>query len=274
MYFAQAFVQRRLDLIAWKAKYDQCIDEGLSEADAVALADDAVRETSMSSDVVDSSSLERSNSWVQLMTQFMPYFLTMANLAISHSHIKYKTAILNNKGKLVASLSILPTLVCSVWLPAVVAEVVNKTFTQSWGEDDDDAIFNPIDDTLIGAPLRTGFAMVPIFGTMGIQLLNDVLLDKHYYTDANFNMPSVTIARQAFKQLTDMAKDTQEGWDFKDSRDLAYLLALLTGNPFVVPAGKSAGVIADIIDGTIKPQNEWDWFMATMQGKPSKESQK
>lgn len=274
IYFAQAFVQRRLDLIAWKAKYDQCIDEGLSEADAVALADDAVRETSMSSDVVDSSSLERSNSWVQLMTQFMPYFLTMANLTISHSHIKYKTAILNNKGKLVASLSILPTLVCSVWLPAVVAEVVNKTFTQSWEEEDDDAIFNPIDDTLIGAPLRTGFAMVPIFGTMGIQLLNDVLLDKHYYTDANFNMPSVTIARQAFKQLTDMAKDTQDGWDFKDSRDLAYLLALLTGNPFVVPAGKSAGVIADIIDGTIKPQNEWDWFMATMQGKPSKESQK
>ena len=273
-YFIHQALQRKLDLIAWKSKYDQCIAEGKTEQDAIDLADDNVRETSTSFDPVDSSALERGNVWIQLMTQFMPYFLTMGNLAVSRASMAYKSKLLQNKSKAMALISTLPVAFFSVILPAILAEVVNKTFTQTWEEEDDDAIFNPIDDTLIGAPIRTALAIVPLFGTMGVQLFNESLLDKHYYTDANFNMPSVTIARQAFKQLTDMAKDTQEGWDFKDSRDLAYLLALLTGNPFVVPAGKSAGVIADIIDGTIKPQNEWDWFMATMQGKPSKESQK
>lgn len=273
-YIGQQIFQREMDLIAWNAKYEQCIDSGMSEADAVALADSNVRETSSSFNVVDTANIERASPWVQIMTQFGNYFWTMANLYLSRSRMASKETRLNGGKSIQSLIAKLPVAFTSVILPSIIAEAINKTFTQTWGEEDEGALFDSTGDVLLGAPARTIFAMVPFFGTTLTQFYNEAILNKNNYTNSNFNIASVTVARQGIGQLLDLKKDIDKGWTYKDSRDLGMLLALVSGIPQVAFATKIAGVWADLINENIRPVNSFDVLMSITQGRPSADATK
>jgi len=79
-YFLQAAVDNVMGPIIWTAAYNQAVEAGETERDAVRLADAAIRETQGSSLPEDISRIESGNAFVRLFTQFAGYFNMQANL--------------------------------------------------------------------------------------------------------------------------------------------------------------------------------------------------
>ena len=292
-YFAQQALQRQLDLIAWDAKYSEVMNkrqaefernsgnkiwvEGTAEydrahAEAVALADDNVRETSSSFDLVDTSALERDHPWVQVLTQFSNYFWTIANLFISRSAMASKnTKDANLVKKFQAQLGVF---FFTIWLPAMIADAINKVFTQAWKEEEDeDAVFDNKLDTVFGSPFRTVSAMIPFVGAFMTTWYNEAFLDENFYTSSNFNVATITIPQQGFRLATDiMAEGTDMEWTHRQWRDLGYAFALVSGVPPASFAFKWIGTMIDWLQGDINPDDPFDKFMTLTQAKPSKEA--
>jgi hypothetical protein len=124
VYFLMMRMQQVVDVPTWIGAYEKALFEGREDADAVALADQAVIDSQGGGQLKDLSKIERGGPGLKLFTIFYSFMNTVYNQS------KVLTMTEKNKGKLAAKLIML-------WVvPVVLNRMLKDALTP--GDDDDD----------------------------------------------------------------------------------------------------------------------------------------
>lgn len=268
-YFLQSAVDNVMGPIIWTAAYNQAVEAGETERDAVRLADSAIRETQGSSLPEDISRIEGGNAFVRLFTQFAGYFNMQANLLGSEFvKITRDGGLRQNAGRglYVMGLGFLA--------PAIVAEAIAQAFRG--GPDDADKDGEYLDDWIAAVfgwgPLRNITAMVPVVG-QGVSALINAANSKPY-DDRLATSPAVSMlesaARAPFSVYKALAED---GSGQKAVRDVATLISMTVGLPANL-AARSVGYLTGVAEGRIDPVGPVDAVRGTITGAASPESKR
>jgi hypothetical protein len=124
VYFLMMRMQQVVDVPTWIGAYEKALAEGREDADAAALADQAVIDSQGGGQLKDLSKIERGGPGLKLFTVFYSFMNTVYNQS------KVLTMTERNKGKLAAKLIML-------WVvPVVLNRMLKDALTP--GDDDDD----------------------------------------------------------------------------------------------------------------------------------------
>ena len=124
VYFLMMRMQQVVDVPTWIGAYEKALFEGREDADAAALADQAVIDSQGGGQLKDLSKIERGGPGLKLFTVFYSFMNTVYNQS------KVLTMTEKNKGKLAARLIML-------WVvPVVLNRMLKDALTP--GDDDDD----------------------------------------------------------------------------------------------------------------------------------------
>jgi hypothetical protein len=268
-YFLQSAVDNVMGPIIWTAAYNQAVEAGETERDAVRLADSAIRETQGSSLPEDISRIEGGNAFVRLFTQFAGYFNMQANLLGSaFVQIARDGGLRQNAGRGLFVLGL------GFLAPAVVAEAIAQAFRG--GPDDADKDGEYLDDWIAAVfgwgPLRNITAMVPVVG-QGVSALINAANSKPY-DDRLATSPAVSMlesaARAPFSAYKALAED---GSGQKAVRDVATLISMTVGLPANL-AARPVGYLIGVAEGRIDPVGPVDAVRGTITGAASPESKR
>ena len=233
-FFMQRFFQNPVDVITWNGRYEQGIAQGLSEEDAVAAADSAVRLSQGSGTAADISNIERAGAMTRLVLQFSNFWFTTFN------------SILTRQG---------PERVKALAVTAVFAGLVAGTIVRvlngGWEDDEDDgALWDDVlmwafRDTLSGVTA----AAVPVIGPA----FQAVILDEFGGRIGLGGAGIGTLERglHGVATVATMPFDIISGeFDLtgSDIKDITSLFTLITGLPFVTP-GRSVAYGVDVLRG-------------------------
>lgn len=268
-YFLQSAVDNVMGPIIWTAAYNQAVEAGEAERDAVRLADAAIRETQGSSLPEDISRIEGGNAFVRLFTQFAGYFNMQANLLGSEFvKITRDGGLRQNAGRglYVMGLGFLA--------PAIVAEAIAQAFRG--GPDDADKDGEYLDDWIAAVfgwgPLRNITAMVPVVGQGMSAIINAA--NSKPYDDRLATSPAVSMlesaARAPFSAYKALAED---GSGQKAVRDVATLISMTVGLPANL-AARPVGYLTGVAEGRIDPVGPVDAVRGTITGAASPESKR
>jgi len=268
-YFLQSAVDNVMGPIIWTAAYNQAVEAGETERDAVRLADAAIRETQGSSLPEDISRIEGGNAFVRLFTQFAGYFNMQANLLGSEFvKITRDGGLRQNAGRglYVMGLGFLA--------PAIVAEAIAQAFRG--GPDDADKDGEYLDDWIAAVfgwgPLRNITAMVPVVGQGMSAIINAA--NSKPYDDRLATSPAVSMlesaARAPFSAYKALAED---GSGQKAVRDVATLISMTVGLPANL-AARPVGYLTGVAEGRIDPVGPVDAVRGTITGAASPESKR
>lgn len=248
-YFMQAAVDNVVGPMIWIGAYNQALERGSVEADAIRLADSAVRETQGSALPEDVSRIETGNAFVRLFTQFMGYYNMWANLLGGEfAKIQHAGGLRQGAGRAVFLVTM------GYMVPAILAEAVTQIFRGGPGDDDKDGEW--LDDWLrevfAMGPIRTAAAMVPIAGPLALGIFNAT--NSKPYDDRLATSPAISMVESAVRSPVSVYKAiVDNGSKRKAVRDVATLLSMMTGLPAAAlarPLGYLAGVKAGEMDPT------------------------
>lgn len=138
-YVLQFYTQRYVDSVVWNASYASEYKKHLAagatpdEARAASIntADDVVRSTQGSFDIVDASKTEN-NLWTKIITPFTNYFLTMSNL--NATEVGVRTAQHQAAWSIAASKVYVTTL--AVIVPTTIGTFIAQGLKGKWYDDD------------------------------------------------------------------------------------------------------------------------------------------
>lgn len=132
-YFMQKRMQDYIDIGVAYGKYMQCLQEGMSEADAIASAESAVRMSQSSSARIDKSHLENMNAVTKACLQFTNYFFTVFQVTLG----RYKRLRRLNipTQQVVANMAYVFTV--NVILPASISGAISNYAHQNKSKDDE-----------------------------------------------------------------------------------------------------------------------------------------
>lgn len=275
-YFFQKIAQNHVDKIVWGAAYESFKDNNANkykdakilEERSVAYADSTVRTTQGSFDVSDIAKIEVGSPLVKTLNQFCGYFLTLGNLMTSET----KMAKTELQGlKLAQRYAIIQLMVGVV--PAIVGELIAKTAAGDLTKEDEDPErwWNDTVDTVVGAPLRTYFSMIPYIGRAGVYLTQK-LAGRDYYNDSVLNVPAITMTGAAYRSFVTLAQSLFDDSVEVKGRHINDALTIFgLFNPFANAVGKRIGVAYDLYQGNISGNSTYDVIRALVIGKASQE---
>ena len=123
-YFLMMNMQRSVDIPTWLGAYQKALDAGKDDAKAVALADQAVRDSQGSGLVSDLSAMERGGPAMKLFTVFYSYMNTVYNMTA------VQTMTARGKGKLAADYAML------LVVPVVLGYAIKSAIQPDAGDDE------------------------------------------------------------------------------------------------------------------------------------------
>jgi hypothetical protein len=123
-YFLMMNMQRSVDIPTWLGAYQKALDAGKDDAKAVALADQAVRDSQGSGLVSDLSAMERGGPAMKLFTVFYSYMNTVYNMTA------VQTMTARGKGKLAADYAML------LVVPVVLGYAIKSSIQPDAGDDE------------------------------------------------------------------------------------------------------------------------------------------
>jgi hypothetical protein len=123
-YFLMMNMQRSVDIPTWLGAYQKALDAGKDDAKAVALADQAVRDSQGSGLVSDLSAMERGGPAMKLFTVFYSYMNTVYNMTA------VQTMTARGKGKLAADYAML------LVVPVVLGYAIKSVIQPDAGDDE------------------------------------------------------------------------------------------------------------------------------------------
>jgi hypothetical protein len=262
-YFLQQATQNVVDVITWSGAYNQAIEKGLPEKDAVAAADSAVRLTQGSFNAEDISRFETGTAPVRAFTMFYSYFNMQANLLGSEfSTVARTMGLKKGAGRALYIYAL------GFMIPAVLSELLVRSFSGALDEDDDDNYLDDIMNGFVGGQLRTATAFFPFVGPAiqaGINAFND-----KWYDDRISTSPAIAAIESAVsapKSVYSAIKD--QGSKKKAIRDSLTLLGLLSGVP-VAPLSRPLGYLADVQEGKADPTGAVDFVRGLLTGRGGK----
>lgn len=268
-YFMQSAVDNVMGPIIWTGAYNQALEQGHSSADAVRLADSAVRETQGSTLAEDVSRIETGNAFVRMFTQFAGYFNMQANLlGTEFANVMHEQGLRKGMGRglYVFTLGFL--------VPNMIAELIAQAF--KGGPDDEDKDGSTLDDWLMAVVVmgnvKAGLAMVPGVGQAANALINT--FNKKPYDDRITTSPAVSMIESAAAAPHSVYQAVMnEGSARKAVRDLATLISLTTGLPATAVA-RPLGYAIGMSEDKIAPTSPVDAARGFVTGTPSPESKR
>lgn len=260
-YFMQSAAQNLVDLTVWSGAYNQAVEQGLGEIEAVRAADSAVRETQGSMNPEDMSRFEGGSPFVRLFTMFYSYFNMQANL-LGTEFIKTTRDLGLKKG----AGRLLYIYAMGFMFPAVLSDLLVKAMGSGIDEDDDEQYLDDLLATFFTSQFSTATAMFPVVGPVVKSAVN-TLNDKPY-DDKLTTSPAVSMIESAVKAPLSVYKAIADGGSKKAAiRDSMSAVGLLTGIP-TGPIQKPASYLADVSEGEADPTGPIDFTRGLVTGKP------
>ena len=251
-YFFQTAMQCPIDAVVWTGAYNAAVREGLSEADAVARADSAIRTTQSDFSTENIANIEGGSAIERLFLVFYNYFGMQANLLGERWALAKAT---KQYGRLATDALFI------VWVPAVVSAVIQRMLKDGFDTDDDeDTDFFDLFQLLVGEPLKGVTAMVPFVGsaanTAGAYMAKagsetaQLIYGKSPYTGRIMSSPAIDLVGNAGLGLLDIYKyvtndGSREINDRNAARHFLDLATIMTGLPLGAvknPVGYAAGL--------------------------------
>ncbi len=260
-YFMQAGAQNVVDLVVWSGGYDQAVEEGATELEAVRQADTAVRATQGSFNAEDISRFETGTPFMRAFTMFYSYFNMQANLLGTEF-----TKTVRDLGLRKGAGRLLYIYATAFMIPAVVSEMIVMAMSgRGFDEGDDDEYLSELMSVFFGSQFRTATAMVPGVGpavNAGINMFNDKWYDDRISTSPAISMIESSV--RAPKSIYDAMTDDKN--PKRAVKDTLSAMGLLTGLP-LAPLAKPIGYLADVMEGDAEPRGPADFTLGLVTGK-------
>ncbi len=263
-YFMQQATQNVVDVIVWSGAYDQAVERGATESDAVRQADSAVRETQGSFNPEDISRFETGSAFQRAFTQFYSYFNMQANLfGTEFSNVARNLGLKKGAGRL------LYVYAMGFMIPSVLSELIFKLMGGKLDEDDDDQYMDDILHIFFSGQFKTATALLP-FGVG--QVINSGInsFNQSWYDDRITVSPAISMIEAAVKAPSEVYRAIRdEGKAAPAIRDSLTLLGLATGLP-LAPLSKPIRYLSDVSSGEATPTGPIDFVRGFVSGKSGK----
>ncbi len=268
-YFMQAAVDNVMGPIIWNGAYNQAVERGDSDRDAIRYADSVVRETQGSNLPEDVANFEEGSAFKRMFVQFAGYFNMQANLlGTEFSKGQHELGLRSGMGRG------LYVFTFGFLVPAMVSELIVQAFRG--GPDDEDKDGSHLDDwlmaVLVMGNIRAGLGMLPVAGpalNAGINTFNSKPYDDRISTS-----PAVSMIESAVSAPASLYRAVMDdGNRRKAVRDLATLISMTTGLPANAIA-RPVGYLAGVDDERIDPTSGVDAARGLITGVPSPDSRR
>lgn len=266
-YFLQSALDNVIGPVVWTGAYNQAIEQGMEEKDAVRFADGTIRQTQGSTLAEDISRIETGPAYARVFTQFIGYFNMVANTnATALQNIADDVGLKKGAGKALA------VVFMGLLAPAWIAEAI--AVAMKGGPDDDNKDGSYLAEWLMSVfgmgTLKTLLAGVPFVGQFamaGVNTWNDKPYDDRTNLSPAVSMleGSVGAPRSVYKALVD------NGSKQKAVRDVATAVSLATGLPASAIA-RPLGYLAGTADHKINPTSGADEARGLITGTASPQS--
>lgn len=265
-YFLQAAADKIMSPIIWTAAYNQAVEGGQSERDAIRFADGVVRQTQGTTLPEDVSRFETGPAAVRLFTQFVSYFNMMANTnATAMKQIVDEVGVRRGAGKLfyVALMGLL--------VPIWVAEAIAVGMRGGPEDEDDDGY---LDDWLAAVfgfgTIRGLTAQIPIVGQvaqLAVNRFNDNPADDKFSLSPAVSLieSSVSAPASVYKAIV------EDGNKMKAARDVAAAATMATGLP-IYGLSRPLFYLTGMADDRVEPTSGTDFVRGLLTGTASPES--
>ncbi len=265
-YFLQSAFDNVIGPIVWTGAYNQALQQGMTDVDAVRFADGVIRQTQNTTLPEDVSRIETGPAYARLFTQFIGYFNMLANTNSSEiKKVMREVGIKKGAGK-VAGIVFFGLLA-----PAWIAEAIAIAMRGGPEDDDDDGY---LDDWLMQVAglgsVKFALAGVPFVGQFvnaGINRWNGNPVD-----DRVSLSPAVSLAEGAFGAPYSVYQAmVNDGNASKAVKDVGTAVTLLTGLP-AHWAARPLGYVTGIAEERIEPEGPVDVIRGLVTGVASPES--
>lgn len=251
-YFLQSAVDNIMSPIVWTGAYNQALEAGQDEAEAVKTADAAVRQTQGSTLPEDVSRFETGPAYARMFTQFAGYFNMVANTnGAELRKIADEVGLKKGAGKA------LYVVTMGLLVPIWVAEAIALAWR---GGPEDEEGDGWLDDWLAAVfgmgTIKGSLAMVPFVGqaiNAGIARANNNPAD-----DRISLSPAVSMIEGAVGSPVSVYQAMFEDGSWRKAvRDVATLLGMATGLP-TYAAARPLGYAAGVAQGKVQPTSPAD----------------
>lgn len=247
-YFMTVVMQNVVDTITWGGAYEQAIQTGMEEKEAVRVANSAVRETQGSFAPEDISKFEAGSAHMRMFTMLYSFFNMAANLNATEFVKAMRLGGMNAGGRALYIYAF------GFMIPSILADAISQAIGgQLFDDDDDDGYLDNLMSSIFGGQFRMATAMVPVVGPVvqaGVNQLND-----KWYDDRITLSPAVSAleaaGRAALKHPVDIATEDDVRLN-RPIKDLFTLIGVATGLP-LLQAAKPIGYLTDLEQGEIEP---------------------
>ena len=267
-YFMQSAVQNQVNTLVWMGAYNQAIENGMTEADAILEGDAAVRKTQGSLSPEDVSRFETGTPTALLFKQFVGYFNMLANLNANELlRIQREMGLKKSAGKAFYLYAM------GFMLPAVLSSVIVQLMSgKGLDQDDDDEYLDDALKTFFESQFLTATATVPYAGpflTSAYNRFNDKAYDDRLSLSPVISTLEGVAGTpyQLYRKLADDADNNK-----KLTGDVLTLLGTFTGLP-VAPVRKPINYLTDVSTGEAQPTGPIDFTRGLVTGRTGNEGQ-
>lgn len=260
-YFMQVGTQNIVDHITWLGAYNQAVERGANDKDAIREADSAVRQTQGSFDPEDLSRFETGAAWARTFTMFYSYFNMIGNLNSAEAmKIVRETGFNGGAGKLFY------VYFFGFALPAIISEaIVQGMGGDLFDDEDDESWVGDIMDVVFGSQVRFLGAMVPIAGPSVMAAMN--AWNDKWYDDRISTSPVVSMIESTARSPNSVYKALAKDGSWKRAvKDTLTATQMATGVP-TAPLGRPLGYVADVAQGREKPEGPIDFTRGLIVGR-------
>lgn len=266
-YFMQSAVDNIFSPVVWTAGFNQALEQGMSDADAVRYADNLVRTTQGSSLPEDVSRLETGHPFVRMFSQFMGYTNMLVNTNATALVNTYKEMGFKKGAGQLFFIGVVGYL-GQYW----VSEAISQAFRG--GPDDEDKDGRVLDDWLTAVfgmgTAKAVVSAVPVVNVAGQAVANR--FNSNPMDDRISPSPALSLLESAANAPFSVSKAAfGEGSERKAVRDVASLLTLTLGLP-IAPLARPASFLAGVESGEVQPTSTADFMRGLTTGAVSPDS--
>ncbi len=254
----QKITQEMMDKIAWLGKYNQGIEAGLAEDEAVKEADAVVRLTQGDSTAEGVSDFETGTASRRIFTMFAGYFNGQANLIGTEASIARQMGLKDGATRLAY---IYVTLIAA---PAFVSALMSALLNGRMDDDDDGEVLDDLILMFFTSQARYVSAMIPVAGQLAQGVAG--FFTKATYDDKISMSPAINMLERSAKGAVSVYKaiESGDGSKFKP-KDAFTAVGLVTGIPTGLVA-RPMSYLQDVNQGKAKPANPADYARGLVTG--------
>jgi hypothetical protein len=264
----QAAVDNIMSPIVWTGAYNQALEQGFSDTDAIKFADGVVRQTQTSTLPEDVSRIETGPAYARLFTQFFNYFNMLANTNSTElQKVAREVGLRKGAGRA------LGIVFYGLLLPAWIAEAIAIAMRGGPEDEDDDGYLDDWIAAVAGmGTIKFLLAGIPFAGqfiNVGINKFNGNPVD-----DKVSLSPAVSLLEGAVGAPQSVYKAlVEDGSKARAVKDVATAVSIATGLP-VYWAARPLSYIAGVADDRIEPTGPVDVVRGLVTGTASPESRR